>query len=141
MQYMQQCRFMIYQNLRVSHFIEIFLLVVATNEVFVTMQILPSHASNHDLPEFKSIPFYRIIQGKHEDHGHTVHVYGLTRVLVFLLVDETMQYRQQCRFTINQNLRVYHIIKIFEEKPCALCAYVRSDQGSSVFACGRNYAI
>ena len=62
-----------------------------------------------------------------------MHVYGLTRVLVFLLVDETMQYRQQCRFTINQNLRVYHIIKIFEEKPWSLCAYVRSDQGPSVF--------
>ena len=67
------------------------------------MQILPSHESNHDSPESKSIPFYRNIQGKHGDLGHTVRVYGLIRVLVFLLVDETMQYRQQCRFTINQN--------------------------------------
>ena len=67
------------------------------------MQILPSHASNHDSPESKSIPFDRNIQGKHEDLGHAVRVYGLIRVLVFLLADETMQYRQQCRFTINQN--------------------------------------
>ena len=62
-----------------------------------------------------SLPFYQNIQGKHEDLGHAVRVYGLIRVLVFLLVDETMPYRQQCRFTINQNLRVYHFIKIFKE--------------------------
>ena len=49
------------------------------------MQILPSHASNHDSPESKSIPFYRNIQGKHEDPDLTVRVYGLIRVLVFLL--------------------------------------------------------
>ena len=57
------------------------------------MQILPSHASNHDSPESKSIPFYRNIQGKHEDLDLTVRVHGLIRVLVFLLADETMQYR------------------------------------------------
>ena len=46
-----------------------------------------------------------------------------------------MQYRQQCRFTIKQNLRVYLSIKIFEEntRTWSYCVCVRSDQGPSVF--------
>ena len=72
------------------------------------------------LTRIKSVPFYQNIRGKHEDLGHAVRVYGLIRFLVFLLGDETMQYRPQCRFTINQNLRVYHSIKIFEENTMTL---------------------
>ena len=63
------------------------------------------------------------IRGKHEDLGHTVPVYGLIRVLVFLLVDETMQYRPICRYCIaihpimiSQNQRVSLFIEIFKGK-------------------------
>ena len=58
---------------------------------------------------------------------------------MFLLVDDTMQYRQQCRFTIYQNLRVYPILSKYLRKtlgPWSYCACVRSDQGPSVFAYG-----
>ena len=68
------------------------------------------------LTRIKSVPFYQNIRGKHEDLGHAVRVYGLSRVLVLLLVDETMPYRKQCRFTINQNLRVYHFFPNIQGK-------------------------
>ena len=85
MQYRQQCRF-----------------CLATHPIMINQNL-------------KSFPFYQNFQGKREELGHAVRVYGLIRVLVFLLVDETMQYRQQCRFMFNQNLRVYHFIEIFKE--------------------------
>ena len=91
----------------------------------------------------KSSPFYQNIQGKHDDLDHAVRVYGLIRVLVFNLWTKLCNIGNNVGSRLNR-IYEYTILSKYSRKtlvPWSYCACVRSDQGPSVLACERKYAI